>query len=188
MHFKVYGVMNDMYLIQMSGLPGSGKSTLAKAIAANINSIIVDLDIVKSSILKSFNGNIDFKFAGKVSYDILFSLANYYLSQDRNVIIDTPCIYPEILDKGFTLCNKFNATYKYIETYILSIEEVNQRLKKRDRQISQISQVNSNVTNDNEYLELINMMKRPESINYLRLDTSKPLESYLSQAISYIND
>ena len=175
-----------MFLLQMSGLSGSGKTTLAKAIARNTGAIVIDLDIVKSSILESFKREIDFKFAGKVSYDILFSLADYYLSQERNVIIDSPCIYTELLERGTTLCCKYNANYKYVEAYILSLEEVNRRLKSRVRHISQVSQVDSKVTNDDEYRELININKRPNNISYLTVDTSQPLYSYLEKVVNYL--
>lgn len=177
-----------MFFVQMSGLPGSGKSTLARAIAMNTGAIVVDLDIVKSSILKSYNGNIDFKFAGKVAYDILFSLADYYLSQGRSVIIDTPCIYPEILEKGSALCNKYSTVHKYVETYLMSLEQINLRLKNRDKHISQISQINPNITNDEEYISLVNIMKRPSNSEYLRLDTSHPLDSYLDTVLAYIRE
>lgn len=175
-----------MFLLQMSGLSGSGKTTLAKAIAYNTGAIVIDLDIVKSSILESFKGEIDFKFAGKISYDIMFSLADYYLSQERNVIIDSPCIYTELLERGTALCSKYNARYKYVEAYILSLEEINLRLKSRVRHISQISKVDSKVTNDEEYSELINITKRPNSISYITVDTSQPLESYLERVVNYL--
>lgn len=42
-----------MFLLQMSGAPGSGKSTLAKEISGRINSIILDLDVIKSSLIES---------------------------------------------------------------------------------------------------------------------------------------
>ena len=175
-----------MFLLQMSGLSGSGKTTLAKAIARNTGAIVIDLDIVKSSILESFKGDIDFKFAGKVSYDILFSLADYYLSQEHNVIIDTPCAYNELLERGTALCNKYNANYKYVEAYILNLEEISQRLKNRERHISQIFQIDSKITNNDEYRELINIMKRPNNIKYLTVDTSQPLDSYLEKVVDYL--
>ncbi|MGH4122471.1 MAG: AAA family ATPase [Clostridium sp.] len=178
--------MNGLFLVQMSGLPGSGKSTIAKAIAKNTGAIVIDLDIVKSSILESFKGDIDFKLAGKVSYDILFSLADYYLSQERNVIIDTPCGYTELLERGNSLCSKYNANYKYVEAYILNLEEINQRLKNRERHISQIFQVDSEITNNDDYRKLINIMKRPNNIKYLTVDTSQPLESYLEKVVNYL--
>ena len=43
-----------MFFLQMAGFPGAGKSTLAKEIAKQTGCIIVDHDISKTSLLKSF--------------------------------------------------------------------------------------------------------------------------------------
>ncbi|BBH24337.1 hypothetical protein Back11_56820 [Paenibacillus baekrokdamisoli] len=92
-----------MFFLQMSGYPGSGKSTLAKAISKKTGAIVVDHDIVKSALLesmKSLESNIDPRVAGIASYDIDWSLVDYYLSESRSVILDSPCLYTDLLDKG----------------------------------------------------------------------------------------
>ena len=65
-----------MFLCQMSGVPGAGKSTLARRICKMTNAVLLDLDVVKSSVINSFENDIDFKFAGKVAYELIFSLAD----------------------------------------------------------------------------------------------------------------
>lgn len=42
-----------MFLLQMSGFPGSGKSTLAKEISKHIDVVVVDRDVIKSSMIAS---------------------------------------------------------------------------------------------------------------------------------------
>jgi predicted kinase len=68
-----------MFFLQMSGYPGSGKSTLARVISKKTGAIVVDHDIVKSALLESLESNFDPKVAGKVSYNIDWSLVDFYL-------------------------------------------------------------------------------------------------------------
>jgi len=56
-----------MFICQMSGIPGTGKSTLAKQICNLTNAVLINTDVIKSSVIQSFGDDIDFKFAGKVS-------------------------------------------------------------------------------------------------------------------------
>ncbi|WP_236634079.1 MULTISPECIES: AAA family ATPase [unclassified Exiguobacterium] len=60
-----------MFFLQMSGFPGSGKSTLARAIAPQLDAIIVDHDVTKTALLESMVDHPpDPALAGKVAYDI----------------------------------------------------------------------------------------------------------------------
>jgi predicted kinase len=89
-----------MFFIQMSGFPGSGKSTLAREIAKHTDAVIIDHDIVKSALLHSIEAPIDPKLAGKISYNIDWSLIEFHLSQGHNVIFDSPCLYEEMVERG----------------------------------------------------------------------------------------
>ncbi|OAX49418.1 Shikimate kinase [Paenibacillus sp. AD87] len=71
-----------MFFLQMSGFPGSGKSTLSRRIAKITGAIIIDHDISKSSILKSIgDSNLELKVLGMTSYNIDWSLIEFYLSK-----------------------------------------------------------------------------------------------------------
>jgi predicted kinase len=71
-----------MIFVQMSGFPGAGKSTLARQIAKKTGAIIIDHDIVKSALLHTIEEvSIDSKLAGKISYNIEWSLIEFHLSQ-----------------------------------------------------------------------------------------------------------
>lgn len=174
-----------MFLLQMSGAPGSGKSTLAKEILGHINSIILDHDVIKSSLIES---GIDFNLAGKASYNVIWSLADYYLSLKHNIIIDSPCFYVEGLEKGIFLAKKYEFQYKYIECRIDNLEEIDHRLRKRKKMISQVSQVISDRTDEKVFQNWIENMKRPSDIPYIVVDTSKPLTSYMKKVIDYIEN
>ena len=68
----------QMFFVQMSGFPGSGKSTLSRQIAKRTKAVIIDHDIVKSSLLHSREGiPMDPKLAGKISYNIDWSLIDF---------------------------------------------------------------------------------------------------------------
>lgn len=174
-----------MFFIQMSGAPGSGKSTLAIEISKNIDVIILDHDVVKSSLLES---DVQTNFAGKLSYNTLWSLADYYLSQGRSVLFDSPCFYNEQLEKGILLSEKHGANYKYVECKIEDLNELNTRLQNRKQMLSQVKGVNTDSTDEKTFQNWIDNMKRPSGMNYIVVDTSTPLSSYLGQVIRYIKN
>lgn len=172
-----------MFFVQMSGFPGSGKSTLSREIAKQLKAVIVDHDIVKSSLMESLlDVPIDPKLAGKVSYNIDWSLVEFYLSQGHNVILDSPCLYDELIEKGIALSEKYPIKYKYVECYLDDMEEINRRLRNREKMISQVQKVSS--------LEAFNHTiansKKPSERKILTVDTSKPIETYLQKVINYI--
>ncbi|WP_438311388.1 AAA family ATPase [Sporosarcina sp. FA9] len=174
-----------MFFVQMSGFPGSGKSTLAKQIAKRTGAVIIDHDIVKSALLNSIEDtSIDMNMAGKISYDIDWSLIEFHLSQGQNVVFDSPCLYQEIVNKGIGLSEKYNAKYKYVECYLNDFHEVNYRLINRERMVSQISEINSETV----FKNTIENSKRPTDYQCLVVDTGKPLGGYINNVIKYISE
>jgi predicted kinase len=174
-----------LFFVQMSGFPGSGKSTLAREISKRINCVIIDHDIVKSALLHTIEEiPIDPKLAGKISYNIDWSLIDFLLSQGKSVIFDSPCLYDEMVEKGTKLAEKYHANYKYVECYMDSMEEINARLKSRERMISQIESVQS----EEAFLYTIKNSKKPAGHSCLVVDTSRPPECYLEEVLEYIKD
>lgn len=174
-----------MFFVQMSGFPGSGKSTLSRQIAKRTEAVIIDHDIVKSALLHSIEDTpIEAKLAGEISYNIDWSLIEFHLSQGHNVIFDSPCLYEEMVDRGIGLAKKYNATYKYVECYLNDLHVINDRLKNRERMISQISEVLS----EEAFTYTIENSKKPTDYPCIVVDTSRPLESYLYEVINYINE
>jgi predicted kinase len=173
-----------MFFLQMSGFPGSGKSTLSKLLSNLTGAVIVDHDIVKSALLLSLEAEgIDTNAAGKISYDIEWSLIDFHLSQGHSVILDSPCFYTEMVEKGVTLAKNHNASYKYVECYLKDSKEIQKRLLNRTRMISQIQQIASEAA----FSEWVDRSKRPSDHECLRVDSGKPIASYIDEVISYIN-
>ncbi|MGG0657798.1 AAA family ATPase [Rummeliibacillus pycnus] len=172
-----------MYFIQMSGFPGSGKSTLAKEIASRENMIIVDHDIVKSALINSIGEiAIDFQTTGQIAYNVDWALIEFYLSHGWSVILDSPCLYEELIDRGVELAAKFNVKYKYIECYIDDYDLINNRLATRERLISQIPQIHSKEA----FEHTIKNSKKPDNLEILKVDTNQPLSNYIPLVMEYI--
>lgn len=98
-----------MFFLQMSGFPGSGKSTLAREISQTTGAVIVDHDISKTAILESLSSQgytMEGKVIGQLSYEVDWSLVYYYLSNGHSVIMDSPCLYRNLLETGLELAIK----------------------------------------------------------------------------------
>lgn len=172
-----------MYLCQLSGIPGTGKSTLARYIGRLTGSVIIDMDTIKSAILSSFENNIDFKFAGKVSYDIVFALADNYLELGQSVVIDSPCGYDIILERGNALTKKHNASYKFIECYLTDLAELNRRRTVREIKPSQIYSI---TIDEREFQDSYDKLKRPSNHVYLSIDTGQGIDKCIATIIDYL--
>lgn len=171
-----------MFFLQMSGVPGSGKSALTKAIRDRLNVVVVDHDVTKTALLEKMGENITMEVAGQVSYHIDWSLIESFLSQNHNVILDSPCLYEEMIERGINLAKKYNSKYKYVECLNEDFSSVNDRLKSRNRKISQIENIESYDT----FIKAVNNSKRPPNNNYLVVDSSKPVDSYIKSVVDYI--
>lgn len=180
------------YLIQMSGVPGSGKSTLARGIAEKLNAIIVDHDDTKSAILST---GIENDLAGQASYEVIKALVGEFLKQGFSVIIDSPCLYIELLEFGQHMAKKNQIPYRYIECRLEDLEVLNERINSRK---SKPSQVKHGPLDDHQiqhrgkppknpkvvFREWAENMKQPEE--YLIIDTLKSPDICVKVALEYI--
>lgn len=184
--------MSDLVFIQMSGAPGAGKTTLARAIAPQIGAVIIDHDITKSALLEA---TVPPSTAGAASYTVLDALARDLLRQGWSVIFDSPCLYGELLERGQRLAHEAGARYRYIECWLADLDALDHRLRTRSRLPSQLSGIRvppaigtgKTEINDAVFREWIDTMKRPTE-NYLVIDTTQPLESYITTALAYIRN
>lgn len=72
--------------------------------------------------------------------------------------------------------------YKYVECYLDDLQEINFRLKNRERMISQISEVTSE---ENFIYTLVNS-KRPTDYQCIVVNTGEPIDSYINDVVNYI--
>ena len=114
--------------IQMSGAPGSRKSTTAKLLAQSIDGVVIDHDIIRSSVLEH---QISFEEVAKLAYDLSCALAESIIQQERSIIIDSTCNYKEILEQGAALAQKYGCDYWYVECKVDDVDVLDGRLRKR---------------------------------------------------------
>ncbi|KAI6764234.1 hypothetical protein HG530_008023 [Fusarium avenaceum] len=127
-------------LIQMSGAPGSGKSTVARLLRPNIDGIIIDHDVLRSSLPEP--GIISFDQAAKQAYHLQWAQAQDFISQGvGSVIIDSTCNYPEVLEQGTSPAARHSYTYWYVECKVADIELLDRRMRARQPMASQRSAV-----------------------------------------------
>jgi len=148
----------------MAGFPGSGKSTLSKRFSKMTGAIVIDKDVIKSSLLDAQLATED---AAKISYDVTFDLAKYYLGTGTSVIIDTPCYFAEIIEKGQSIAVKYDAQYKYIECQVADFQIIKDRITKRDNMASQIT-----MPTIEGFERAKDRVKRPQNSKYMIVDTS----------------
>ncbi|PEC20266.1 AAA family ATPase [Bacillus cereus] len=173
-----------MFFLQMSGFPGSGKSAVSKYIAKLTGAVIVDHDVLKSALLQSLEmKGVESKTVGGISYDVEWALINSYLGQGHSVILDSPCLYEGMVEKGIKLSNKHDVKYKYIECYLNDMEEINNRLQTRMRMSSQIGKVES----ETAFQKWLDSSKRPSNNEYLIVDSGQPLEQYAKKMMDYMS-
>ena len=65
-----------MFLLQMAGYPGSGKSTLSRKIAKGTGAIVIDRDIIKTSMI---NSKVPESLVANSSYRVVFDKKNLIL-------------------------------------------------------------------------------------------------------------
>jgi predicted kinase len=123
-------------LVQLSGVPGSGKSTLARAVAGATGSVVLDTDVLKSSIVQS---GVPVADAGPVTYAAALALAQDLLGQGRSVLLDSPCRYRELLDSGQQIARACGVRYAFIELWVRDWPVVLARLDDRSSKPSQVA-------------------------------------------------
>ena len=171
-----------MFFIQMAGFPGAGKSTLAREIGIRTGAVVIDHDVVKSALLHAVDEDtLDPKLAGKISYNIDWSLIESQLSLGNSVLFDSPCFYNEMIEKGTKLSEKYEASYKYVECILDDFDQTNERLRNRVRMISQIKETNIEMFNYG-----LHNSKRPSNHKCLKVNTKLPIENYIDEVIHYI--
>ncbi|KAL2015767.1 hypothetical protein VTK56DRAFT_4858 [Thermocarpiscus australiensis] len=115
--------------IQMSGAPGSGKSTMAKLLRQSIGGVVIDHDIIRSSLLE--DNDLPFDEVAKKAYRFQWAFAEEVAQQGFNVIMDSTCNFQEVLDRGTALAEKHGFAYWYVECKVEDIDLLDERLRTR---------------------------------------------------------
>ncbi len=121
--------------IQMSGAPGSGKSTMAKLLQQSIGGVVIDHDVIRSSLLQ--DNDLPFDEVAKQAYRLQWASASEVAQQGSNVIVDSTCNFQEVLDQGSALAEQHGLAYWYVECRVEDIDLLDQRLRARTPMTSQ---------------------------------------------------
>ena len=178
-------------LVQLSGVPGAGKSRLARAIAGASDVVVLNTDVLKSSIIHS---RVPSAAAGAVTYAATLALAQDLLEQGRGVLLDSPCRYQELLDSGQQLARAHGVRYAFIELWVQDWTAVLARLDARSPMSSQVSSATAPVpgtvwefgTAEETLATWQTQLVRPEH-DWLRLGAENAATQNLSAALRYLD-
>ncbi len=177
--------------VQLSGVPGSGKSTLARSIAGATGLVVVDTDVLKSSIIES---GVSVAAAGRVTYAAALALAGDLLVQGRGVLLDSPCRYQELLDSGRQVAGANGVRYAFIELWVEDWSAVLARLDARSPRPSQVASATAPVpgtewefgTAEETLATWQTQLVRPEQ-DWVRLSAGSGADDNLGAALRYLD-
>jgi len=181
-------------LVQMAGFPGSGKTTVARALARRIGAVVVDIDAIKSALLTA---GVDFDRAGAGAYEVSRAVARELLDQRRSAILDSPCHFEEIIERGRALATEVAVPYCFVECSLDDVDELRRRLRGRTALPSQRADIEvaprgaaaaAAATSAESVLgEWAARAKRPSG-SALLLDTSRPVDWCVDEAHRYVRE
>lgn len=125
---------HDRFILQMSGEPGTGKSTLAGALAARIGVVVLDHDVTKTVLLEA---EVDNAEAGRLSYAVLYGVADELVAAGHDVILDSTCVYRMNLIRGLGIAARHDVAYRFVEC-VCPARDIERRRAGRVRKASQV--------------------------------------------------
>ncbi len=164
-------------LLMMAGPPGSGKSTIALAVSSSLHWPVVDKDTLKSAALQA---SVPEAIAGKLSYDLMFDIANDILVQQQlSIILDSPAGYEAVMRKAQAMADSANATLKVI--LCLADRSIRiQRLTERVPRPSQWTTINQ--TGEDAWREQRGFFPADNLV----LRTNRPIPELTKKAVAYL--
>lgn len=180
---------DGLFVLQLAGPPGCGKSRLARAVAAARPAIIVNSDVVKSTLL---DADVPWKLAGPAAYQTLFALAGDLLQQGNNVILDSPSHYMYIPENGDRVATEHAGRYRFIELSCPDTGELRRRLAERTPLRSQMRALDEMPPDSDGTTQAVRVGTHqwqtcgPQG-GHLVLDVTQPFDDYLKQALAYLD-
>jgi predicted kinase len=163
-------------MVLMAGLTGTGKSGLARALGRELGWPVIDKDVFKSRLL---DAGMPDKAAGRTSYDITLTVAEDLLVGQRlSVIVDTPALYPEVMDRATRIAETGGARLKVIYC-TLDLDARTVRLANRQGLRSQPSAPHAH---EGDGTKLFGHLPA----DTLRVVTDRPVADLLAEVLTYL--
>jgi predicted kinase len=161
----------------MAGDSGTGKSTLALAIGRATGAVVLDKDVLQTAL--SEDGGTS---ANGMAYATMFALARSLLVQHHSVILDSPAYFATIREHGLDIATGACARYCIIESCCPDGAEQEQRLLRREHTATQPTSL----------AQAIAARRRPGIVPlsepHLVLDTRRPLDVCVGEALAYLEN
>jgi predicted kinase len=161
----------------MAGLPGTGKTALSRAVGRKTRAAVIDKDVIMSAA-ESFG--IKPESLGGLAYEVGYSLARSILTNGLSVVIDSPANFTRIRDEGRCIAAATGAAYRIIECVAPS-EVSETRITGREALHSLHPR-----TLEGQDLTYSRPGTSALSEPHLRLDTTRPFDDCLYDALEYI--
>lgn len=184
------GTHSAKFLLQLAGAPATGKSQLAAAITSHVPAVIINSDVVKSTLL---DNGIEWKLAGPAAYQTLFALADDFLGQGHSVILDSPSHYAYIPENGERIACQHGVPYRFIELVCDDSGELRRRMAQRTPRRSQMRDLDQPPPDGSTNFTGATRVGTHKWHTYgppgghLTMDTCEPFEKYLQQALGYLS-
>lgn len=162
-------------VIQMHGEPGSGKSTLASALGPRIGAVVLDKDVVKAAVMRG--ASLDNAAAGPPSYEVYWAIARAIAQQGHSLIFDNPAYWPRVQQESRAIADDAGAAYVMIECVCADRDVLIDRLATRDAMISQ--------PREPYRFDAVEGITEP-ACERLVLDTTRPLDEIVEEALAYV--
>jgi len=164
-----------IFVVQMHGEPGSGKSTVARALGERIGAVVLDKDVIKAALLRSGIAERD---AAAGAYEVYFAQARAFVAAGHSVILDNPVYWESVERRWLEIARDAGSPRILIECLCRNRAELVRRLTSREALESQPR-------------EPLDLLRHPGALETafqprLTLDTTRPLNAVISDALHYI--
>lgn len=161
----------------MAGMPGAGKTAISLELGRALGWPVVDKDTLKSPLL---TGGIREELAGPASYALLLEVAEDLLVRQRlSVILDSPGRFPSVIERARDLAEQVGGRLKIIRC--VAAREL--RRRRLDERVARASQWTADTgLSDEEERRMFEHLP-PDA---LVLDTSRPFDSCVEEALAYV--
>jgi predicted kinase len=167
----------SLFLLQMAGLPGSGKTALSRAIGRHCGAAVLDKDVLMGAAERC---GIEPERLGRLAYEQGYALARSILANGLSVVLDSPANFIHIREQGARIAAETGAAYFIIECVVphaVSEARITRREPVHSLHPSTLAEQDLTYSRPGTAV-----LTEPR----LQLDTTRPFDECLREALEYI--